>query len=75
MKKQPKKKTRFEELDEKGQKLQRRLMQAYSAGMSHGVIHQIEAMIEQNNLDMYDEREMEKHRASQKNDGDDGYIV
>jgi uncharacterized protein YacL (UPF0231 family) len=75
MKKQPKKKTRLEELDEQSQTLQKRLMQAYSAGMSYSVIQQLEAMIEQNKLDMYDESEMEKHRAAQKNGDSDSYIV
>lgn len=75
MKKQPKKKTKLEELDERGQMLQKRLLQAHSAGMSYDVIRQLEFMIEQNNLDLYTESEMEKHRASQKNGGDESYIV
>ena len=75
MKKQPKKKTRLEELDEQGQMLQTRLLQAHSAGMSYGVIQQLEAMIQQNSQDMYDESEMEKHRAQQKGGESDSFIV
>lgn len=74
MKKQQKKKTKFEELDERGQALQKRLLQAHAAGMSYNVIAQIESMIEQNNLDLYDESELHKHRSTQKGD-DDSFIV
>lgn len=75
MKKQPKKKTRLEELDERHQELQKRLFQAHTTGMSYAVIQQLEAMMQQNQIDMYDESEMEKHRAAQKGDENDSFIV
>jgi tRNA A37 N6-isopentenylltransferase MiaA len=75
MKKNSPKKSKFEELDSQSQQLQKRLLQAYSAGMSQGIIDQIQSLIEQNQLNLHDERTLEVHRAQQKNESNDGYIV
>lgn len=83
MRKKHKKKNKLELLDDKQQKLERRLFQAYSSGMSAGIIQQLQTLIDENRLELYNESELEKHRREKYPDGetqqsdrqDDDYIV
>lgn len=62
MKKQQKKKSKLEELDERHREINRKIVQAYSAGMNQNIIRQLEYMLEEVKLQMYDESELQKNR-------------
>lgn len=73
MKKQPKR-SKLEELDLRMQEIQKRRVQAHMTGMSQGILDQIDNMITEIQLDMYTESELERHRRSGNEDGED-FIV
>lgn len=75
MKKQPKKQSRLEELDQRQSEIDKRILQAYRAGMSHHLISQLEKLADENRFEIYNEIELEKHRRSEGNNDDDSYIV
>jgi hypothetical protein len=75
MAKKPQRKTPVQELDERLQTLLQKRLQAYSAGASGPIISQIERMIEETQLDLYTERELERHRNSKDNEDGEQWIV
>lgn len=69
--KKPAKKSKLEELDERQQMLDKKLLQAYTAGMGAHIIDQIQQQIDMNRLDMYDEAERTKFEyMNRKPDGE-----
>lgn len=70
MVKKTQKKTPIQELDERLQLLLKRRLQAYNSGASWPIIEQIERMIEETQLDLYTETELQRHRDSKDDDGE-----
>ncbi len=68
--KKPSKKSKLEELDTKQQMLEKKLLQAYTAGMGYHIIDQLRQQIDLNRMDMYDESEKQKFEWMYKPDGE-----
>jgi hypothetical protein len=71
--KKPTKKSNLEELDSRQQMLEKKMLQAYTAGMSPAILAQIQAQIDMNRMDMYDESERQKFNTI--NNKPDGEII
>lgn len=61
-------------LDERLQQLMKKRLQAYNAGAGAHILDQIERMIEETQLDLYTESELQRHRDSGKEDGEEWIV-
>lgn len=64
-----------QEIDAKLQLLLGKRLKAYGGGASGDIMMQIDRMIEELQLDLYNETEMQRHRESKDNDDGEQWIV
>lgn len=61
---------------ERQQELKKKLVAAHRAGMSGGIINQIQDMISTVEFEIYNQQQLEAARFAEKNkDDDDGFII
>lgn len=60
-------KTEREELDARLQELNKRRLAAYSSSMSHDIIRQLDALIEETSLNLHDITTLEQYHADKNN--------
>lgn len=73
--KKPIRKSKLEQLDEIQRNLEKKLSQAYRLGMGEHVIIQLQTMLEQNRLELYDEYQMEEFRREGDDNDGESFIV
>jgi len=68
------KQTPLQHLNDKMQVLMKKRLQAANAGASFDIMQQLDTMIAETQIEIYAETELERHRRSDKGDGE-SFIV
>ena len=74
MRRQPKK-TKLQELQEKRQLLLNKRLKAYTAGASIEVMQQFDILMDELELEIYDQMEVERFEREAKDGDDESYVV